>query len=460
MRAKWGSQIGFILATAGSAIGLGNIWRFPYLAGKYGGGAFLLVYLLCVTVLGYFLLTAKMAFGRAAQTNIVDGFRVAGDQQGHKTSPLWGYLGGWLAFLNAMLVASVYVIVIGWTASYVVAGCELWLGFSNQKIDAGLFQRLTASFDKQLMWSLLCILATALIIVRGVHQGIEKASLYLMPILFFLLLFMVVWMVFLPGSEKGILFFLKPDWTHLGFTADGFQIRAFGDLLLTALGQAIYSLSMGMGVIFIYGSYLPKSNNIRKDALWVLGLDTMVALLAGLIVLPAVFAFGLEPGQGPALSFVSLPLIFTQMAAGHFLMFLFFLLLFLAALTSLISIYESMVSLMIDKLHLTRFRATGLMAVLNLIFTGIVLLSFTKVCPVTIFGQDLFDAVDKLTGSFTMALMMFVCCLFMGWQIYPIIVRELGLVEHKNPVFCTYLKWTLRVVVPVIMLILFATALF
>ena len=459
MRAKWGSQIGFILATAGSAIGLGNIWRFPYLAGKYGGGTFLLLYLICVAVLGYFLLTAKMAFGRAAQTNIVDGFRVTGNQVTGKTSPLWGYLGGWLGFLNAMLVASVYVIVIGWTASYVVAGFELWLGFSNQEINAGLFDRLTASFGQQLMWSFLCILATGLIIVRGVHKGIEKASLYLMPVLFFLLLFMVIWMVFLPGSEKGILFFLKPDWTHLGFTSEGFQIRVFGDLLLTALGQAIYSLSMGMGVIFIYGSYLPKSNNIKKDTLWVAGLDTLVAFLAGLIVLPAVFAFGLEPGQGPALSFISLPLIFTQMAAGHFLMFLFFLLLFLAALTSLISIYESIVSLIMDKAKLSRFQTTVLMAVMNLICASIVLLSFTKVWPVTVFGQDLFNAFDKLTGSFTMTLMVFVCCLFMGWKIYPLIVRELDLINHKNRFFRIYLKWLLRVVVPLIMLVLFATAL-
>lgn len=459
MRAKWGSKIGFILATAGSAIGLGNIWRFPYLAGKYGGGVFLFTYLLCVAVLGYFLLVAKLAFGRAAQTNIVDGFQVTARQNNRSVSPLWGCLGGWLGFINAMLVASVYVIVIGWTASYVVEGFNLWIGLSDRAIDARLFESLTSSFGKQLFWSFACITATALIIVRGVRGGIEKASLWLMPILFFLLLFMVMWMLFLPGSERGILFFLKPDWTRIGFTPTGFDLHLFGELWLSALGQAIYSLSMGMGVVFIYGSYLPKTDNIKKAAAWIAGLDTLVALLAGLIVLPAVFAFGLEPGQGPALSFISLPLIFVKMAAGRFLMFLFFLLLFLAALTSLISVYEPMVSLLMDKRRLSRLKATLIMAFFNLVCTAVVLLSFTHIVPLTVGDRNLFDFFDYLTGSFSMAIMMFFCCLFMGWKIYPVLMRELGTTGRFNLAFHCYLKWLLRVIVPVIMGVLFATAL-
>jgi len=204
MRAKWGSKLGFILATAGSAIGLGNIWRFPYLAGKYGGGIFLLTYLICVVMLGYFMLVAKLTFGRMAQTNIVDGFQKVARQHNRSVSRAWGWLGGWLAFINTWLVSAVYVVVIGWTLSYVVRGGALGLGLSKITLDEKLFQKLSGSFGEQLFWGVSCILITALIIVKGVKKGIERLSLYLMPILFVLLLFMVLWMVFLPGAEKGI----------------------------------------------------------------------------------------------------------------------------------------------------------------------------------------------------------------------------------------------------------------
>lgn len=455
MRSKWGSKLGFILATAGSAIGLGNIWRFPYLAGQYGGGVFLLTYLCCVIFLGYFMLTAKLAFGRATQTNIVDGFRVSAEQNNVKVSRFWGIMGGWLGFINGILVAAVYSIVIGWTASYVIEGFHLFLGFSNKTPDADLFKELTDSLPRQLFWSTLCIILTTLVIIKGVKQGIERLSLYLMPILFVLLLFMTVWMIFLPNSGQGILFFLTPDWNKMGFTPLGFRPDLFCDLLVTALGQAIYSLSLGMGVVFIYGSYLSKNTDIKTSARWIVGLDTLVAFLSGLIVLPAVFSFGLEAGQGPGLSFVSLPLIFSKMAAGRFLMLLFFILLFLSALTSLISIYEGIVSLMIDKLSLSRMKATCLMGGINILATIIVLLSFTGVWSFSIAGQNLFDGLDKLTGSFTMAFMIFMCCLFMGWQIYPVIIGELGKgANGTSRLFRTYLKWILRVIAPAVILII------
>ena len=459
MRAKWGSKIGFILATAGSAIGLGNIWRFPYLVGRYGGGVFLLTYLICVVVLGYFLLLAKLAFGRSAQTNVVDGFQVVGNRLKIRVSPVWSYLSGGLVSLNTLLVMSIYVIVIGWTASYVVEGGALWLGLSHQVIDSALFERLTSSFGRQWCWSVVCIGMTCLIIVKGVKKGIERVSLFLMPILFFLLLFMVLWMIFLPGSEQGILFFLKPNWERIGFTDSGFQIGPFCDLILTALGQAIYSLSMGMGVVYIYGSYLPKGTDIKASTKWIVGLDTLVAFLAGMIVLPAVFAFGLEPGQGPALSFISLPLIFSKMAAGHFLMFLFFLLLFLAAITSIISVYEPMVSLLIDKLSVSRIKAVTMVAGVNIIASTLVLMSFTNVYPMTVGHRNLFDFFDWISGSYSMAILVFVFCLFMGWKIYPVIMHEIVHGSgHQSNLFKWYLKWVLRVLTPLLMIVLFIVA--
>ena len=453
MRAKWGSKIGFIFATAGSAIGLGNIWRFPYLAGQYGGGVFLITYLICVSCLGYFMLVAKLAFGRTAQTNLVDGFAALAKREDIKVSKIWGVLGGWLGFINAWLVSAVYVIVIGWTLSYVYAGGGLLLGLSHQQIDSALFERLTSSFGMQLFWGFLCIVLTAIVILKGVKQGIERVSIYLMPVLFVLLLFMVLWMIFLPNSGKGILFFLKPDWSRIGFTHLGFRPDLFCDLLLAAFGQAIYSLSMGMGVAFVYGSYLPQHSDIQSSTRWIVCLDTLVAFLSGMIVLPAVFAFGLEPGQGPSLSFVSLPLIFSKMTAGTFLMFLFFLLLFLAALTSLISIYETSVNLIMDKWHVSRLKATLITTGSSAIGVVLVLASYTKKTAL-LTKANLFDSFDHITGSYTMPLMIFVCCVFLGWKVPKVLLANL----HGSKVFKTYLKCVLRYIAPAVIIILFATA--
>ena len=454
MRAKWGSRLGFILATAGSAIGLGNIWRFPYLAGQYGGGAFLLLYLICVFALGYFMLTAKLAFGRVAQTNIVDGFRVVAEKTGQKASPLWGWLGGWIGFITGLLIAAVYVVVIGWTLSYVIEGGALCLGLSGQTIDEHLFHRLTESFGYQLFWSLLCIALTTFILIKGVKKGIERVSLYLMPVLFFLLLFLFIWMIFLPGASRGLAFFLKPDWTRLGFTATGFNASVFFDVLLVVFGQAIYSLSLGMGVVFVYGSYLPQQTDIKSSARWVVGLDTLVAFLSGLIILPAVFVFNLDPGQGPALSFVSLPLIFSQMIGGQFLMFVFFVLLFLAALTSLLSICEASINLMMDRLKTTRTKAAFSVAGINAIGVTVVLLSFTNRIDLQIGDENLFDFVNRVTGAYLMPLMIGVCCLFMGWKVYPVIIGNLGQGSgHQSKGFKIYLKWVLCLLAPAVIVI-------
>lgn len=460
-RIHWGSQLGFVLATAGSAIGLGNVWRFPYLAGQNGGGTFLLLYLICVFGLGYFLLLAKLAFGRTAQTNIVDGFQAVALKNNKKVSPIWGIMGGWLAFVNAVLVSSVYVVVIGWTLCYLVESGARLIGFSGMPMTAETFDLLTTSFSQQLLWGALCIAVTSFVLIRGVKKGIEKISLFLMPVLFCLLVFMAGWMMLMPGASKGIAFFLTPDFTAMGFTPEGFHFKTFGDLLLKVMGQAIYSLSLGLGVIFVYGSYLPNSTDLFKSTKWIVILDTLVAFMAGLIVLPAVFAFNLSPETGPALSFITLPLIFTQMAGGSFFMFLFFILLFIAALTSLISIYEPIVSLLMDKLRLTRFFATLVTAVLNFSGTAVLLLSFTKTVSITVMGKDLFTAVDALTGSFTMGIMVFFCTLFMGWIVSTTVIRNIqaGHKELVSKFFKRYLRLTLRFTAPFILFVLFLNAL-
>ena len=446
MRATWGSKIGFILAAAGSAIGLGNIWRFPYLVAQNGGGAFLLVYLLCVGFLGYFLLTAKLAFGHTARTNFVDGFKQVVDE---KISPWWGRIGGGLTVFNVFAVAAVYVIVIGWTLSYVIAATKNLAGFDKITIDENLFGSLTASFTEQLFWILLCMIVAGLILMKGVKSGIEKVSLYLMPVLFLLLLFMVCWMIFLPGSEKGFAYLFIPRWAQLGFSAKGFNWHQFAHLTLLALGQAIYSLSLGLGVCFVYGSYLKAGTNIKKSALWVVVLDTTVALLASMIVLPAVFAFNLDTGEGPSLSFVTLPFVFDKMVGGAFFMLTFFVLLFLGALTSLISIYEPAIDLIMEKLNLTRTKATLTTLSINLICALVVLASFTKKIDL---GKDLFDLFNYITGTYTLGAMILVYCIFMGWKICPRLLQNL---HNNGPVFKAYFRFVLKWLAPAILILLF-----
>jgi len=451
MRAHWGSKLGFIFATAGSAIGLGNIWRFPYLIAENNGGAFLLMYILCVGLLGYFLLTSKLTFGRIAQTNFIDGFQKVAPQ---KVSSLWRKTGGGLTILNIFLVSGIYTIVIGWTLSYV------WIASKNLfvhriEINQGLFQNLTSSYGNQLLWAVLCILISTFILIKGVKGGIEKAALYLMPILFGLLVTMFFWSFSLPNAEKGFSYLFQIDWNKLGFGSNGFHIHELAHITLLALGQAIYSLSLGLGVCFIYGSYLKPDVDIKRAALWIVGLDTCVALLASCIVIPAVFSFDLDTNQGPGLSFVTLPFVFDQVKAGAFLMFLFFVLLFVAALTSLISIYEPVINLIIEKLHFKRIKATFYVAGINIIISMIILASFTKKIHLQMMGKNLFDWVDYVTGAYTLGLMILIYCLFMGWKIAPQIIENL---QIKNKFLSKYFVFVLRYFAPLIIVLLFFTA--
>ena len=452
MRAQWSSKIGFILATAGSAIGLGNIWRFPYLAAQNGGGAFLLIYLVCTAFLGYFLLTAKLSFGHIARTNIIDGFQKVIDE---KISPWWSRIGGGLTLFNILFVSSIYVIVIGWTLSYVVAAAKNLIGTANITIDDHLFKTLTSSYNEQIFWILSCMAVAGTILTKGVKSGIEKVSLYLMPLLFGLLLLMTGWMFFIPGSEKGFLYLLTPHWEQMGFSSNGFQWQTFAHLTLLALGQSIYSLSLGLGVCFIYGSYLKAGSNIKKSALWIVILDTLVAILASMIVLSAVFSFDLSSNQGPTLTFITLPFVFDHMVGGKIFMLAFFILLFLGALTSIISIYEPAVNLIAEKLNFSRLKSTISVLGINLGLTLIVLASFTQKFNFQLLNKDLFDLFDYITGTYTLCMMILVYCIFMGWKICPRLLRNL----HNNSyIFKKYFTFTLKWLAPFVLIVLFLSA--
>ncbi len=459
-RALWHGQLGFIFATAGSAIGLGNVWRFPYMAGQNGGGTFLVLYLLCVFGLGYFLLLSKLAFGRCAHSNIIDGFSIVASKNKKTVSPWWGKIAGALSLFNTLLVPGVYVVVIGWTLFYLVHALLYLFHLSDTPLNKNLFENLTTSFGEQFFWGILCIMATMGIIMRGIRNGIERISLLLMPILFVLLIFMAVRMLMMPEAYKGIAFFLKPDFAAMGFTSDGFQFKTFASLLLQVIGQAIYSLSLGLGVLFVYGSYLSDKENLLKSTAWIASLDTLVALLSGFIVLPAVFAFHLPPESGPTLSFITLPMVFEQMRGGAFLTVIFFALLFIAAITSLISMYEAAVSIISEKTHINRTRVVWIVGSMNTLITGIILLSFSKTVSWKIGSMDLFSFADVLTGSFTMGFLVLYTTLFMGWVVSTAVIQNIqnGMLKPLPKFFKRYLRFTLRLIAPLILIILFMTA--
>jgi len=328
-REQWGSRLGFVLAAAGSAVGLGNIWKFPYMTGQNGGGAFLIIYLALVFTIGLSVMLAEFAVGRAAQRNPIGAFAVL-------KGKLWPVV-GFLAVLAAFLILSFYSVVAGWTIAYIVKMASGALVGGADELGAA-FGNFISDPVQPIIYHALFMGLTIAVVLGGVHDGIERACKVLMPLLFILLLVLIGRAVTLPGAEKGLEFFLMPDFSKV--TAETFN---------GALSQAFFSLSIGMGAMITYGSYLNKKENLGKSAMWVTSLDSGVAVLAGLLILPAVFAFGFDPAAGPGLTFITLPAVFAQMPGGMFFGVLFFFLLTIAALTSAVSLLQPIVSYFSDE---------------------------------------------------------------------------------------------------------------
>jgi len=328
-REQWGSRLGFVLAAAGSAVGLGNIWKFPYMTGENGGGAFLILYLALVFSIGMSVMLAEFAIGRAAQRDPVGAFAVL-------RGKLWPLVGG-MGILAGFFILSFYSVVAGWTIAYVV---KMASGALVGDADAlgGMFGNFISDPVEPLLYHALFMGICVAVVLGGVSGGIERASKILMPVLFVLLIVLIGRSVTLEGAEKGLEFFFTPDFSKIN-----------GDMLNGALSQAFFSLSIGMGAMITYGSYLNKKENIGKSAFLVSALDSTVAVLAGLLILPAVFAFGFDPQAGPGLTFITLPAVFGQMTGGTFFGILFFLLLAVAALTSAVSLMQPIIAYFSDE---------------------------------------------------------------------------------------------------------------
>lgn len=400
------SKFGIICAAAGSAIGLGNIWRFPYVVGENGGGAFLLVYLGFILLLGIPVMLSELLIGRRGQRNTFGAFRRLAPGK-----PWW--IVGVMGIAAAFMILAFYSTIAGWTLEYVFkALTNSFQGKSTQQL-AHMFQEFHTQALWPIFWQVVFMILTAGIIMGGVRKGIEKYSKILMPFLVLLLLIMCVRAITLPGAMGGLQFLFKPD----------FSLITSG-VFLSALGQAFFSLSIGMGALITYGSYINRQNNLTNIAIEVSVADTLIALLAGVAIFPAVFAFGLDPAEGPGLIFNVLPNIFQQMPGGYFFALMFFILLTIAALTSSISILEVVVAFMVEELKIKRFAAT-LMATLAAIMVGVLCtLSFSSLSDLTIAGQTIFGLLDYTASNILLPLGGLLIVVFVGWYMKQADVKD------------------------------------
>ena len=409
-RVNFGSKLGVILATAGSAVGLGNVWRFPYMTGQNGGAVFILIYVVCVLLLGIPCMISEFIVGRHGQSNTARSYRkLAGGTP-------WSFI-GYMGVLTGFLITGYYAVVSGWCLQYVWASLIGHLQGDPEYFKT-YFADLSTDPVKPVLWTVIILGVTYLIIEHGVRDGIERASKLMMPTLFLLLLVIVGASCMLPGAGKGIEFLLKPDFSKIS-----------NDVFLGALGQAFYSLSIAMGCLCTYASYFSKSTNLTKSAAQIAVIDCLVAILAGLMIFPAAFSVGVNPDSGPSLIFITLPNVFQQAfaavpAVGYCISLLFFVLLSLAALTSLMSLHEVSTAFFQEELKTTRKRAALLVTVLCSVIGAFCSLSLGAVDGLAFFGRSLFDWFDFVTGQIFLPIVGFLTCIFLGWFVPHKVVRD------------------------------------
>ncbi len=438
----WSTRLAFILAATGSAVGLGNIWGFPYKAGANGGGAFVLIYLGCVLLIGLPILIAEITLGRKGRSSPITTMATIARRENR--SPAWALVGA-MGVLCGVLILSFYSVVAGWTLEYLQLAISGGLNGLNKERAVALLEGengILASPTRQVIWHSVFMILTALIVGRGVKQGLESAVKLLMPMLAIMLVGMAIYSLTLPGAGEGLRFLFKPDFSEL---------KTAG--VLAAMGQAFFSLSLGMGAIMAYGAYLPRDVSIPKTAAIVAGFDTSVALLAGIAIFPIVYTYGLEPGSGPGLVFVTLPLAFAQSPIGQFLACVFFLLLFTAALTSALSLMEPATAWLVEKTKMDRFEiALGLGFVIWLI--GIPsALAYNVLSGATLFDKPILDLVDGLTTNIMLPLGGLFIALFVGWKISKAnLQNELHGFSARS---YTVWLWLVRVVAPAAIVFIF-----
>ncbi len=394
-REQWGSKLGFILAAAGSAVGLGNIWRFPYVTGQNGGAAFVLIYVALVFIIGFSVMLAEISIGRNAQLNAVGSFRKI-------KGGAWPIV-GWMGVAAGFIILSYYGVIAGWTMAYIVKSFTGLMATAEAGGAGDAFGAFISNGPLAVAWQAAFMVITTWVVYKGVGEGIEKYCKILMPALFLLLLVLIGRSVTLEGSSAGLSFYLKPDFSKINT-----------GVVLAALGQAFFSLSLGMGMHITYGSYLGKKETLPGAATQICFLDTMVAILAGLVIFPAVFAFGVEPGAGPGLTFITLPSVFAKMPGGPIWSGLFFLLLFIAALTSAISLLEVVTAYFMDEMKWSRAKAAWVMGTI-IFLIGVPSCLAQGAMEINVFGKDFLSAADFLASNILLPLGGLFIALFAGW---------------------------------------------
>ena len=409
-RANFGSKLGVILATAGSAVGLGNVWRFPYMTGENGGAVFIMIYVICVVLLGIPCMVSEFIVGRHGQSNTARAYRkLAGGTP-------WSLI-GYMGVLTGFLITGYYAVVSGWCLQYIFASLIGHLQGDPEYFKT-YFTELATHPVKPVLWTVIILGITYLIIEHGVRDGIERASKLLMPTLFILLLIIVGASCMLPNADDGIEFLFKPDYDKLT-----------GDVFLGALGQSFYSLSIAMGCLCTYASYFSRYTNLTKSASQIAIIDCLVAILAGLMIFPAAFSVGVNPDSGPSLIFITLPNVFQQAFAsmpllGYCISLLFFVLLSLAALTSLMSLHEVSTAFIHEELKMSRKKAALVVTVTTSVIGAFCSLSMGAVDGLVFFGKSLFDWFDFITGQIFLPIVGFLTCIFIGWFVPHQIVRN------------------------------------
>lgn len=444
-RDGFSSSVGIWLALAGSAVGLGNMWRFPYLVGTNGGAAFIFIYLFFVFVLALPIMCAEFVVGRRAQSNVYGAFR--------KLAPgtRWGVT-GMIAIICCVIVMGFYSVVGGWSLTYLWKSLTFNLVSSDTAMLAGMFDRTVTSTFEPVGFMLLFVLLSAIVLLFGVKKGIERWSKVLMPLMFFMVVFLAVRSSTLPGAGAGLDFLFKPDFSKVTDTT-----------VLEALGQAFLSLSIGFGIVLTYASYARKESNVLKLSTMTCLSDTAFSVISGLAIMPAVFAFGLPPGQGPGLVFVTLPFVFSKIMFGAYLAILFFFVLFIAALTSSISMLEVVVAYVAEEFKISRRTAIlGITAVV--VCLGVVnSMSQGAWSFLQIAGYNFFDICDKFTANVLMPLGALLIVLFVGWHMAPAdFADEMSSGgRHKLPaLYFSAMRIIIKYVSPVVIAIIMARGIY
>ncbi len=438
---QWSSRLAFILAATGSAVGLGNIWKFPYIAGENGGGAFVLIYLLCILAIGIPIMMAEIMLGRRGRQSPINTMKDLAAEAG--ASRFWSWL-GWLGVIAGFLILSYYSVIAGWAMAYVVRlASGVFEGATADGV-SNIFGQFIADPEKLLAWHSLFMILTMLVVARGV-KGLERAVKFLMPALLVILVLLVGYAMDQGAFEQGVSFLFKADFSKI--TSEG---------VLTAMGHAFFTLSLGMGAIMVYGSYLPSKVSIGSTAVIIALADTAVALLAGLAIFPIVFANGLEPSSGPGLIFQTLPIAFGHMAYGSFFGCLFFVLLVFAAWSSSISLIEPAVAWLVENKNMSRMRACIWAGLVTWVVGIGTVLSFNLAADIKIFGKTFFDVLDYLTANIMLPLGGLCIAVFAGWVMSK--ENSAGELNLKRPLIYSGWKILVKFISPVAVIIVFLKA--